>query len=614
MALYLSFFILLILCCALSINAKTVYVRPFENTTCPAEPCLTFNDYATKPDQFISDNTALTLLPGDHLLDIQLQFENVSNITLSTLRENSVRVLLSPLVNISWFDCDNVEISGLTFVLSGHSHTGSLFSSLVFQSTASSLSQLIMLGHDTLQSTAVRIHSSQMIISDFMVLGATSHFGAALFAVNSTIEFLGQNVFMNNTAMGQGGGAMYLVYSILNFHGNISFLNNIAVPVSVEPWGGAIICDSSTIVFSGSSLFQHNHTGIHYLKYLGIGGGIMLISACSLTFAESSSTIFRENTAEYLGGFLFLHSSKLIIHGRALFEANIGRYGGGAIHAILSTIYCNGKSIIFRNNFANDNGLGGGIETFSSNVELKEVLFEGNMADVGGAITFNDGNLCISTCQFDNNTAFLFGGAVHIVNGTSVILGGKNDFRWNFAFSFGGASAMSAHLTNLTLNGENNFLNNYGNVSAGTLGIYVSNVSMYGQSMFHSNHGYNGGGINGIQSKLELGGNISFVGNVARFHGGGMMYTNGTLSIKGQANFVLNFAVFGPGLSANDSNVTIDGVASISGGFDGELPNPRLPVSYGAFRLVDSKAIISGIVTIGNTDAFEAGCIHMHQS
>ena len=150
MALCLSFFIPLILCCALSINAKTVYIRPFENITCPTEPCLTFNDYATESDQFISDNTALILLPGDHLLDIQLQVENVSNISLSTLRdqlENSVRVFLSPLVNISWLDCDNVEISGLTFVLSGHSDTGSLFSALVFQSTASSLSQLIMLGH-----------------------------------------------------------------------------------------------------------------------------------------------------------------------------------------------------------------------------------------------------------------------------------------------------------------------------------------------------------------------------------------------------------------------------------------------------------------------------------
>ena len=260
MALFFSFWILLIYYSTPSINATEIaFVKSFTNTTaCPAQPCLFLNDYARKSNQYFLDNTTFIFLPGNHQLEVRLKFENISSITLRTLEDTSVQVFFSPLVNITWFYCDNIEISGSVFVLSGHSDVGSLFSAIAFQGTIGSLSQLTMLGHDTLLSSAV---PSVIKIHSLTVLGATSILGAALVASNSTIEFLGKGVFMNNTAT--EGGVIYSIDSFFNFLGNVSFVNNVAISDSYVPGpdGGAILCYSSVISFSGLSLFQHNRAG-----------------------------------------------------------------------------------------------------------------------------------------------------------------------------------------------------------------------------------------------------------------------------------------------------------------------------------------------------------------
>ncbi len=74
------------------------------------------------------DNTTFVFLSGVHQLDIHLRLENVSNVSLIVLNEaqdDTVQVFLSPLVNISWIDCDNIVINGMVFVLSGDSASGS---------------------------------------------------------------------------------------------------------------------------------------------------------------------------------------------------------------------------------------------------------------------------------------------------------------------------------------------------------------------------------------------------------------------------------------------------------------------------------------------------------
>lgn len=550
-------------CFIFSIDGEQGFVRPSENQTCPAQPCLTLNDYARQANQYFLDNTTFVFLSGVHRLDIRLRLENISNVSLIVLNEaqdDTVQVFLSPLVNITWVDCENIVISGLVFVLSGDSANGSFFSALAFQSTICFLSQLILFGNGSLQSTAIR---TQVEISDVMVLGATSIFGAALVAFNSTIDFLGQNVFINNTAAAQGG-AMIFIKCVSNFSGNISFVNNTVISNTSIPQGGAIYCDNSFLSFSGTAIFQYNQATFPVVLFnLATGGAIRALSGSTLTFKATSSLLFAKNTAVGQGGAISVSTSEVSLLGSALFEGNVAVLGGGAIKGDSSSrIYCRGRNITFQNNRVN--GFGGAVYAQSSDVELEEILFEGNVASNGGAITyFNGFNLHITTCEFVNNTASFSSGAVYIDTDTSVLFDGTNHFEWNHAPLNGAVSTYTS--TNVTFTGENTFYNNTATVGCGGLQLSVSNCTISGMTKFYSNYGTYGGGIRGIQSNLTICGNIFFMDNTADLQGGGLMFVNGTLNITDQSSFIRNNArTDGSALFATNSIVTVSGNTSIS--------------------------------------------------
>lgn len=161
------------------------YVRPFSahNVTCPDQPCLTFNDYAREKDQYFLDGISFIFLSGLHQFDLQLQLENLSNVSFDTLLDDSVQMLLSPMANITWIDCNNITITGLEVYLSGAKGVRALFSAFFFKRTTSFLSRLNFFGNDSLQSC--NIHSSVIKLSDVTVTGATSFLGAALVIFNS---------------------------------------------------------------------------------------------------------------------------------------------------------------------------------------------------------------------------------------------------------------------------------------------------------------------------------------------------------------------------------------------------------------------------------------------
>ena len=586
-----------------STNAEKVFV-PSENETCPAQPCRTLSEYAREANRYFLDNTIFTFSSGVHQLDIHLHLENVSNVSFTVLNEaqdHTVQILLSPLVNITWSDCDNIVINGLVFVLSGDPASG-LFSAVVFQRTTSFLRRLVLFGNGILQSTAIRANSSQVKISDVMVWGATSLYGAALFAFNSTVEFFGQNVFINNTAT--QGGAMVFIESISNFYGNSSFISNNAVSQTSLSLGGAIFCENSIISFEGTTIFQLNQATALILANFSTGGAIVALTGSMLTFKATSNLTFTDNTATGMGGAMSVSTSEVAILGSALFEGNIAGLGGGAIRGDSnSRIYCSGKNIRFQGNHVRALlGLGGAILTQSSDVELEEILFEENVASAGGAIGYFDGSyLHISTCEFVNNSAFTFAGAVYIDTGTTVIFDGINRFERNYAYVSSGA--VSVTLTNVNISGENTFCKNGAMLGSGSLELTLSNSTICGMSRFYSNYGASGGGIRGILSNLTISGNSSFIDNTANNQGGGLMFTNGTLGIHGQASFVKNGAVGdGSAIFVSFSNVTVGGNTSISDGFISQLA-----ILKGAIGLYNSRAIFTGFLTLTNNSAGEGG-------
>ena len=174
-----------------------------------------------------------------------------------------------------------------------------------------------------LQSTAIFLSDSNQIkISNMMVNGATGVNGSALYAQNSSTNFLGQNVFINNSAT-DIGGAILLHNCISNFSGNISFFNNIASQ------GGALALIGGVHNIFGNILFVNNSAKPDNISaaalnpwqcysyqattlYIGNGGAIHAVFNSTLSFETTSNAIFTQNTATCTGGAISVYNLSLI--------------------------------------------------------------------------------------------------------------------------------------------------------------------------------------------------------------------------------------------------------------------------------------------------------------
>ena len=76
----------------LSLCAATeYYVKPTEptNTSCPAQPCLTLNQYTSDSDHYFKSNTVFKFLPGTHHMDRPFTIGNVHNMSLESSSDDS---------------------------------------------------------------------------------------------------------------------------------------------------------------------------------------------------------------------------------------------------------------------------------------------------------------------------------------------------------------------------------------------------------------------------------------------------------------------------------------------------------------------------------------------
>ena len=259
-------------------NAGPVqFVRPSTSVICASlqQPCLTFNEYVQQVDQYFGDNTTFLFLPGTHELDAQLKLVRRSNISFAPLVDkvdtHYIQLLLRPSVNITCFHCENVEIRGLVFVLSGQFDAQlqrfSIFTAeLYFYNTSAFLINLTLVGNGT-RLFAVCFYSDIKVNS--LVVNNTK--ASTLYADRSTIVvFHGQNVFFNNninSSISHGSLMQYRSNTTCYIHGNISFIENNKVldnfggsPLDSNHLTGAAISlrSASTIVISGKALFVRN--------------------------------------------------------------------------------------------------------------------------------------------------------------------------------------------------------------------------------------------------------------------------------------------------------------------------------------------------------------------
>ena len=377
----------------------THYVKPTLYTLCPADPCLTLSQYAQQPHHYLTSNTTLLLLPGDHVLSVNFTVENVSDFEiraaqLSSPSENqTVKIVCQELVGFAFENVLRISLYGLTFNLCGkgtyadyvpmygvklYFGRDTQIANCSFQDSIGTAvgvfnSSLYLRGSNSFTNNCVKCSgntcfclqlgggictraSTLIFTGDSTFRGNTAKFGGGIFAYNTTLNFRGDSIFSDNLA-GNGGG-IKAFYCILNFLGNISFSNNSA------KYGGGIDAQNSILNFTGGT-FRNN-----LAEYQG--GEVL--------------TVFRNNLAEYQGGQVLTVNGSLVHTASCTFSNNSANVGGG-INTWHSTLIFTGNNS-FIDNSAEVDGAGGGINSWYSILEFTgNNTFRNNITErFGGGI------------------------------------------------------------------------------------------------------------------------------------------------------------------------------------------------------------------------------------
>ena len=121
--------------------------------------------------------------------------------------------------------------------------------------------------------------------------GNLANIGAAMYAIQSSVEFNGTQSFEHNVALAQGG-AIHMVGSMVNITGCSSFINNTA-----GRQGGAISNANGQLYITGNATFIGNQAPF--------GGGLSFEYTSHLFLISPLKLSFQRNSAEE-GGAIYV--------------------------------------------------------------------------------------------------------------------------------------------------------------------------------------------------------------------------------------------------------------------------------------------------------------------
>ena len=211
-----------------SSSARVYYVKPnsYSTSSCPAEPCLTMDQYGAQQSKYFSGGSTFHFLDGNHSIHSALRLRNISDIMLRGERGSNVTILCRTEVAIHCKNVSNLTIQDVT----------------------------ITFADDSYYSTAVNVIDSKMIFflnskfqsnSDSVLVRAVS-----FIHTNATIE---NCVFKRN--VGDNGGAMYV-----SDGSNITLSGNVFVANQAQE-GGAIFVNNSHLMLvktSGNAFIENS--------------------------------------------------------------------------------------------------------------------------------------------------------------------------------------------------------------------------------------------------------------------------------------------------------------------------------------------------------------------
>ena len=463
----------LVLVAALLINtlsycsAENVYCVAPNAILCSSCPhnthCATLSEYAQEAELYLTSNTTMVFVPGNHTLDVNITVANITKLTMrgEFLSGNIATVVRNGSVGLSFTSMVDLKIDSLAFTACSRksitqptlplnvvcaalflqfTQYAKLVNCSFHDSPTTALvvnnSSITLAGNNFTHNRAYGIfgvgsaivaHSSNLTFTGTTIFrknvdNSKGSTGGAIFASNNTVlSFNGTSNFINNFVMGFGGAIFISHNTSLSFSGTTNFINNLAI------YGGAISTDNSVLNFNGINNFINN---------LGLYGGAISPDNSVLIFNGINN--FINNSAYFSGGTISVsHNTVLSFNGTSNFVNNLvySDGGGGAICVSDNNLLTfNGTNNFINNSVVNDIGIAGGaIYAINNNVLTFSGTsnFVNNSAGAGGAIYTSIKNVLTfnGTIYFTNNGHY--GGEIHMLNGYTgggVYMGIKSTF------------------------------------------------------------------------------------------------------------------------------------------------------------------------------------------
>ena len=335
--------------------------------------------------------------------------------------------------------------------------------------------------------------------------GSVKHYGGAVLIDGGTLT-LNQCVLNDNFARDYGGAIA--THEILTGYGatsEVAIVNSVFRNNSASA-GGAIYQGTGSLDIDFESLFEHNEA---------FNGGAIHTKG-KLTIYNST---FRDNTAGYFGGGIYIGAPRHVSLQGVLIENNVASVGGGIAGDASSLII---KDSQIRHNQAS---WGGGLYLSQFDVFIGQgTIIEGNTADeYGGGVLIDFGpTVVFEDCTIKNNQSGMFGGGIG--HGLNII-------------------GPVVSMTNCTVSGNStSFLGGGIHINSGEWEIHNSTIS--------GNAAAEGGGIfNGGLLKMY---NSTISGNNAE-EGGGVLHASQSVSHFSFVTVAENTAISGGGLEVVSS-------------------------------------------------------------
>ncbi|MBT8198287.1 MAG: hypothetical protein KJO84_07285, partial [Acidimicrobiia bacterium] len=386
---------------------------------------------------------------------------------------------------------------------------------------------------------AIATVAAPIFVADTFFEGNTALTGGAICSTDADVLILDSGFVNNHAVAGSGGAFAAFSEQILversHFHENSAAASGGAIFVgdgtelviaesdisgNTADSGGGIGVDSPDGQFIVASHVHGNHATT-------AGGGLWAIGSSDLSI---ESTHFGENTTDGDGGAVFAFDANLEIQ-ESQFHGNQAQSGGG--------IYVDETSMeMWNSGFGGNHASldGGALWLWQSFALVGELFFEDNHADRRGGAIMNIGNsfLDVSDSGFFGNSAPENGGAIYNVGspaGPATLFLYGTHFEGNHA-ELGGAIANDLSHVNI---GNSQIVGNHAGAEGGGLYNFNDASADISDTMFADNTaGGGGGGIGNADSDLFVT-SVLAVGNSATFGGFLDSYGNGSAFVDNSA-------------------------------------------------------------------------------